>query len=83
LLSFSPTLILRSMDKNRHLKAVESIDTGLAEAEQITIEDGVRAAVEAGRLGVGEAVEILAVFEHRFQTPNVVELRPDYPDGAA
>lgn len=68
------------VEKQRHLKAVEAIDKGLAEAEQITIEDGVRAAVEAGRIGVGEAVKILEVFEHRFQTPNVVEIRPNHPD---
>ena len=67
--------------KQRHLVAIESIDKGLAEAEQITIADGIRAAVEAGRIGVKEAVDILAVFDKKDGV--VVELRPDYPDGAA
>lgn len=43
--------------RKRHLEAIEAIDRGLAEAEQITIEDGIREGMRAGRLTqeVGEA----------------------------
>lgn len=43
--------------KKRHLQAIEAIDRGLREAEQITIEDGIREGIKAGRLSqeVGEA----------------------------
>jgi len=37
-------------NKPRHLRAVEAIDRGLYEAEQITIPDGIREAVKAGRM---------------------------------
>lgn len=39
------------MDKKpKHLKAIEAIDEGLAAAEQISIEDGIREGIKAGRL---------------------------------
>ena len=40
----------RFNNKPRHLRAIEAIDRGLAEAEQITIADGIREGIRAGRL---------------------------------
>lgn len=40
----------RNRDKPRHLQAVEAIDRGLEEARQITIPDGIREGIKAGRL---------------------------------
>lgn len=63
----------------RHLVAIEAIDRGLEEAGQITIQEGIRAAVDAGRMTVAEACEVSAYFEQP-GLDNVIRIHPD-PDG--
>ncbi len=73
------------MEKQRHLHAVdaiEAIDRGLAEAEQITIEDGIREAIRSGRMTPEIGKACIEAYR-RTTTGQVIELRPDYPDGAA
>lgn len=71
------------MEKQRHLRALESIDNGIKAAEQITIEQGIREAVAAGRMSEEEGIQCLAAYEQTFHRATVTELYPDYPDGAA
>lgn len=66
------------MDKKRHLHALESIDRGLAEAEQITIEDGIREGMKAGRLSPEVGAACLEAYR-RAQLGQVVNIRPDDP----
>lgn len=70
------------MKRDRHLRAVEAIDKGLAEAEQITIPDGIREGIKAGRLSqeVGEAC--LEAYR-RASLGEVVNIRPDDPGPSA
>ncbi len=66
--------------KPRHLRAIEAIDEGLAAAEQITIEDGIREGIKAGRLTEDVGRQCIEAYRRTFQTPNVVEIRPNHPD---
>lgn len=50
--------------KPRHLRAIESIDRGLAEAEQITIEDGIRHAIAEGRMSQEDGEACITSYRH-------------------
>lgn len=53
------------MDKKpRHLQAVEAIDRGLVEAEQITIEDGIRHAMAEGRMSQEDGEACIKAYKH-------------------
>lgn len=45
------------MDESRHLRALQRIDDGLAEAERIGVLEGLNYAVEQGRMSIREAEE--------------------------
>jgi hypothetical protein len=59
----------------RHLRAVESIDRGLREAEQITIEDGIHDAVLSGRM----APEVGAACLEAYRRTTTMSPAPDLP----
>lgn len=44
--------------------AIDAIDAGLIEVDLITIDDGLDAAVVAGRLSVGEATRIRTLYHN-------------------
>ena len=69
--------------KPRHLIAIESIDAGLRAAEQVTIEDGIREAIKAGRMSEDEGAACIHAYRAARLGAKVIELRPDIPDGAA
>jgi hypothetical protein len=66
------------MDKQRHLRAIEAIDRGLEEARQISIEDGIRAGIEAGRLTPEVGAACLEAYR-RATMGEVINIRPDDP----
>lgn len=67
----------------RHLRAVEAIDKGIAESEQISIEDGIRDAISAGRMSPEEGQACIEAYRATRIGATVIELHPDFPDGAA
>lgn len=69
-------------NKPRHLRAIEAIDEGLAAAEQITIEDGIREGIKAGRLTPEIGQACLEAYRRTSQGLHIVE-RPEPPDEAA
>lgn len=74
---------MKLMDKKpRHLRAVEAIDAGLAAAEQITIEDGIRESIKAGRLSPEIGAACLDAYRRTSHGLTVAE-RPEPPDEAA
>lgn len=74
---------MKVMEKERHLRALSNIDLGIKAAEQITIEDGIKEAIAAGRMTEQEGQMCLEAYERTFHGGTVVELHPEYPDGAA
>lgn len=48
--------------KPRHEQAVEAIDNGLAAAERISVEDGIRDAIEHGRMTYEEGQACIAAY---------------------
>ena len=74
---------IKLMDKKpRHLRAIEAIDEGLAAAEQITIEDGIREGMKAGRLTQEVGVACLEAYRRASAGLRVVDA-PEPPDTAA
>lgn len=60
----------------RHLRAIEAIDQGLKEAEQVTIEDGIHDAVLSGRMTPEVGAACLQAFQRATAGLSVVDGLP-------
>lgn len=69
-------------NKPRHLRAIESIDQGLREADQLTIPDGIREGIKAGRLTPEVGAACLKAYERTSHGMTVVPTE-ELPDDAA
>lgn len=57
------------METNKHCSdAIESIDKGIEEAQNITIEEALQEAVKAGRMSIKECEECLEAYRKAFNS---------------